>query len=270
MRRLLHITDIHFGRDHQPDRSEGILRLARKRRPDVVVVSGDVTKRAKPSQFQEARRFVDALGAPAVVVPGNHDVPLFRVWERALLPFGAYKRHFDAELEPVWQDDELLIIGVNTAHGWTFTGGRVRPRQIERVRRRLEEEAGRRFTIVVQHHQMIPVPAYGKDEVFRRARTMARTLAMAGADLVLSGHVHLSYLGDSSGADAAAVPAVPVLFSGTASSSRGRGPEKGRNSLHWLEIEDETVAVERLEWQVDKGGFETTGTRVLTRRRRGA
>lgn len=244
------------------------MRLSLERRPDVVVVSGDITKRAKPSQFGEARRFVDALAAPALVVPGNHDVPLFRVWERALSPFGAYRKHFDRELEPEWQDNELLIIGVNTAYGWTFTGGRVRRRQLRSIRRRLAQENGRRFTIIVQHHQMIPVPDYGTDKVFRNARATARTLAHGGADLVLSGHVHLSHLGDSTAVDSAATPAVPVLFSGTASSSRGRGPERDRNTCHWLEIDEGELMVERLEWQTERGGFEVAETRVLSRRRR--
>jgi 3',5'-cyclic AMP phosphodiesterase CpdA len=268
VRRVLHITDVHFGRDHQPDRAAALVRLAGERRPDVVVVSGDVTKRAKPTQFADARRFVDSFGAPAVVVPGNHDVPLFRVWERALVPFGAYRRHFDRVLEPVWEDEELLIIGVNTAHAWTFTGGRVRRRQVRAVARRLREQKGRRFAIVVLHHQMIPVPGYGSNEVFRGARRMARALAEGRADLVLSGHVHLSHLGDSSAVDAAAVPAVPVLFSGTVSSSRGRGPERDRNTCHWLEVEERGLTVERLEWQGERERFRTVETRVLTRRAR--
>lgn len=268
MRRILHITDVHFGRDHLRDRAAGVVQLAQQRRPDVVVLSGDVTKRAKPAQFAEGRRFVEALGAPTLTVPGNHDVPLFRVWERVFSPYGAYRKHYSADLEPTWQDDELLIVGVNTAHGWTFTGGRVRRRQLERLRRRLADDGGGRFRIVVQHHQMIPVPGYGSDEVFRNARATARALVAGGVDLVLSGHVHLSYLGDSTAIEPRAAPAVPVLFSGTASCSRGRGPEKGRNTLHWLEVDDGELAIERLEWRGESAAFETAETRVVARRRR--
>ena len=265
MRKVLHITDVHFGRDHQSDRSAGIIELSLARRPDVVVFSGDLTKRAKPSQFAQARHFVDALGAPAIVVPGNHDVPLFRVWERVFSPFGAYRRHFDPQLEPIFEDDELLIVGINTAHAWTFTGGRIWRRRLQEVECCLAADAGRRFAIVVQHHQMIPVPGYGSEEVFRNARAAARALERGGADLVLSGHVHLSYLGDSTAIDDQAERAIPVLFSGTASSTRGRGPEKDRNTCHWLEIDRDEVLVDRLEWRREHGGFKTAESCVLSR-----
>ena len=265
MRRVLHITDVHFGRGHLPDRSAGVVRLAQEREPDVVVFSGDLTKRAKPVQFAEARRFVGALGAPTIAVPGNHDVPLFRVWERVFSPYGAFRRHYSDDLEPVWEDDEVRVIGLNTAFGWTFTGGRVKRSQLRRLERRLAGGGGR-FTIVAQHHQMIPVPGYGSDEVFRNAGAVARTLIRGGADLVLSGHVHLSYLGDTSTIVAGEEPPLPVLFSGTASCARGRGPEEGRNSLHWIEIGTDSVQVERLEWSDDSSGFESVDTRPLVRR----
>ncbi len=265
MRRVLHITDVHFGRGHLPDRSAGVVRLAEARQPDVVVFSGDLTKRAKPEQFREARRFVDALGAPTVAVPGNHDVPLFRVWERVFSPYGAYRKHYDRELEPIWEDDELRVIGVNTAFGWTFTGGRVKRGQLRRLEERLANDDRGRFTIVAQHHQMIPVPGYGSDEVFRKARSVASALVRGGADLVMSGHVHLSYLGDSSTVSPDQPP-VPVLFSGTASCGRGRGPEEGKNTLHWLEIDTAEVRIERLGWSSSSDSFERLDTMVLPRR----
>jgi 3',5'-cyclic AMP phosphodiesterase CpdA len=273
LRKVLHITDVHFGRGHQPDRSTAIVRLARARCPDLVVFSGDLTKRAKPSQFREARRFVSALGAPTIAVPGNHDVPLFRVWERVLTPYGAYRKHYAAELEPTWEDGELRVFGVNTAFGWTFTGGRVKRRRIRQLERRLAEGADGRFTIVVLHHPVIPVPGYGSDEVLRNAASVARALSKGGVDLVLSGHVHLSHLGYTPVVDSSKERAVPVLFSGTASCGRGRGPDAGRNTVHWLEIDQDGVEIERLEWRgslppgndAAEGGFSTCDTLSLPR-----
>ena len=99
-----------------------------RQRPDLVVVSGDLTQRAKPEQFRQARAFVDrieALGVPTLTVPGNHDVPLYRVWERIFNPFGCYRKYFSPELEPVYRDDELLVVGINTAFGWTLKDGRI-------------------------------------------------------------------------------------------------------------------------------------------------
>lgn len=267
MREILHVTDVHFGKDHLPDRSDGLIELSRQRKPDLVVCSGDVTKRAKPSQFREARQFIDALAAPTIVVPGNHDVPLFRVWERVFAPYGAYRKHFENNLEPRWQDEEVLAVGVNSAHGWTFTGGWVKGGSLARAAAALRENGGRRFAIVVVHHQMIPVPGYGSEVVFRNARKTAEVLLDAGADLIVSGHVHLSYLGSSSEITDAPGEPIPVLFSGTGSSSRGRGPEKGRNTCHWLEVSDDRVAVTRLEWSSETSRFEPTGENTSLPRR---
>ena len=127
MRNVLHISDIHFGPKHLPAVSAGVLELAAARRPDLVVISGDLTLRAKPHQFREARAFADELAriAPVLAVPGNHDVPLYRVWERLLQPFGAWRRHFAGELEPVFRDSELLVAGVNTAQAFALKGGRI-------------------------------------------------------------------------------------------------------------------------------------------------
>lgn len=255
MRKILHITDVHFGPGHRPDRAAAVQALADRRQPDLVVFSGDLTKRAKARQFRAARRFVDDLPAPAVVVPGNHDVPLFRLWERVFRPYGAYRKHFAEELEPVWSDEELLVIGVNTAHGWTFTGGRVKRRRIAEIETLLLENAGDRFAIVVLHHPIIPVPGYGSDKVIRNARHVARALSRGGADLVLSGHVHLSHLGTSEVVDPSAESGVPVLFSGTASCARGRGGELAGNSCHWLEIDEADFAIERLVWEPGEAGF---------------
>src|SRR4030095_10141040 len=84
VRHLLHISDVHFGPPHRPELAEKGLAFVEEHRPAAVVLSGDLTQRAKPKQFQEARRFVDRLPAPTLVVPGNHDVPLYRLWERSV------------------------------------------------------------------------------------------------------------------------------------------------------------------------------------------
>jgi 3',5'-cyclic AMP phosphodiesterase CpdA len=251
VRKILHITDVHFGRQHQPDRADGLVQLAQERQPDVVAFSGDVTKRAKPVEFRQGLDFIAALGVPTVVVPGNHDVPMYRVWERVFAPYRAYRRHFSQEMEPTFSDDELLVVGVNTAHAWAIDGGRVWPRRARELEQQLRDQKGSRFAIVMLHHQIIPVPGYPSPKVFRNARGTAEALAAGGADLVLSGHVHLSHLGYSRVGEVA----TPVLFSGTAASSRGRGPEKGRNTCHWIEVNEQEVSLERLEWSVEASGF---------------
>jgi predicted phosphodiesterase len=125
VRTIFHISDVHFGPPHLPRVSDGVVELVEERRPDVVVLSGDLTQRAKPEQFRQARRFVDRMPVPTLVVPGNHDVPLYRFWERIFDPLGSYRRHFSEELEPILRDERMILVGINTAHGWTLKEGRI-------------------------------------------------------------------------------------------------------------------------------------------------
>src|ERR1700728_3239791 len=111
-RTLLHCSDVHFGPKHLPAVTAGLLALIEARRPDLVVVSGDLTQRAKPAQFRAAREFVDRIPVLTLVVPGNHDVPMYRglFLERIFAPFQAYRRCFSADLEPILRDDEMLVV----------------------------------------------------------------------------------------------------------------------------------------------------------------
>lgn len=253
LRNVLHISDIHFGPKHLPAVSAGVLDLAAVRRPDLVVISGDLTLRAKPHQFREARAFADELAriAPVVAVPGNHDVPLYRVWERLFAPFSAWRRHFDRELEPVFRDEELLVVGVNTAQAFALKGGRIRRRRLAEIDRLLAGTPPALFRIVVAHHHVVrPEGVESEHPAWRSAEAIARWGA-GRVDLVLSGHLHQTLELWPFGPDG-----FLALHTGTTSSSRGRGPESGRNSLHWLEIGAGSFRVERHFWDAAAGRFE--------------
>ncbi|KAB2962485.1 MAG: metallophosphoesterase, partial [Thermoanaerobaculia bacterium] len=137
MRALLHLSDIHFGPKHLPEPAAAVLELVRRAPPAAVVVSGDLTQRGKPVQFRAARQFVDALAAPVAWVPGNHDVPLWRFWERLFAPFGAWRRHFAADLVRDRVEDGVAVLGVNTAHAWTTKHGRLRAADLAGLEARL-------------------------------------------------------------------------------------------------------------------------------------
>ena len=240
-----------------------MLELAAGRRPDLVVLSGDLTLRAKPRQFRAARAFVDELEriGPVVAVPGNHDVPLYRVWERLLAPFGAWRQYFDRELEPVFRDDELLVVGVNTAQAFAVKGGRIRRRRLAEVDALLAGAPAALFRIVVAHHHLTRPsgvdcehPAWGAGEAIAR-------WGREKVDLVLSGHLHQTLELRPAGDDG-----FLALHTGTTSSSRGRGPEAGRNSLHWIEVGHGSFRVERHFWDRPGGRFEVAHDQRFRRR----
>jgi 3',5'-cyclic AMP phosphodiesterase CpdA len=246
---ILHCSDVHFGPPHRDAVAAGLLALVEQRRPGLVVISGDLTQRAKPEQFREARRFVDRLPVPSLAVPGNHDVPMYRVWERALQPFGAYRKWFSTDLEPVHRASDLLVVGINTAFNWTVKEGRIGGRRLREVGELLAAAPGQALKVVVAHHPLIPAPNFGSQRVVANARRAIELFAAAGVDLVLSGHLHQAYIGSSEEFYPHGRPPVLLLHSGTTTSSRGRAGERGRNTCNWIEADERSVVVSQYAWQ---------------------
>jgi len=226
---VLQISDTHFGTEQRP-MIEALGRLARQQRPDVLVLSGDITQRARPAQFRAARAFVDRLGAPVLAVPGNHDIPLFDLWTRLRRPYARYSAAFGAELEPVHRSPDLMVVCVNTTRPWRHKHGEISARQVDRVARLLEGAEPAQLRIVVVHQ---PVAVTRMEDVSNRLRGHAAALdrwAEAGVDLIMGGHIHLPYV----------MPlqdlARPLwaVQAGTAVSSRVReGVPNSVNLLRW-------------------------------------
>jgi 3',5'-cyclic AMP phosphodiesterase CpdA len=226
---VLHISDTHFGTE-VPAVVEALVQLAAEQRPALVVLSGDITQRARPSQFGAARAFVDRLGAPVLSIPGNHDIPLFDLWARLSAPYARYTAAFGAELEPVHRSAGLLVVGVNTTRAWRHKHGEVSGQQIQRVARELEGASATQLRVVVVHQPVAVVRAEDAVHRLRGHREALQRWASAGADLVLGGHIHLPYLAPLEGL---ARPLWAVQ-AGTAVSSRVRpGVPQSVNLLRW-------------------------------------
>src|SRR4051812_2596140 len=122
MRTIAHISDLHFGR---LDRSvaEGLVADLAERKPSLLVVSGDFTQRAREGQFRAAAEYLKRLPQPQLVVPGNHDVPLYDVVARFFSPLAGYRRIISSDLRPLYRDEEMLVLGVNTARSFTHKSG---------------------------------------------------------------------------------------------------------------------------------------------------
>ena len=261
MRTLLHLSDIHFGPKHLPAATAAVEALAGAARPDVVVVSGDLTQRARPAQFRAARAFVERLPAPVVFAPGNHDVPLWRVWERTLAPFGAWRRNFAPELERHYADAEIAIVAVTTAFPWTTKHGRLGAGQLAELGRQLAAAPAGAVRVVVAHHPLVTAEELGHEPVTANAARALALLAEHGVELVLSGHLHHGFILPA----AAGAPA--VVHCGTSTSSRGRGGEAGANTLNWIEIGAAGFAVSRRRFDPARGEFVEIEARRLARAR---
>jgi 3',5'-cyclic AMP phosphodiesterase CpdA len=219
---LLHVSDPHFGTE-RPRVVQALLRLATEQAPDGVVVSGDITQRARRRQFERARAFVDALPTGRrVVIPGNHDIPLGNVLARIAWPYGNYTRSFGCELEPIIAWPTVLVICVNTTRPYRHKHGEVSSHQVERVSGRLREATPQQARIVVVHQPVLAVKPSDAVNLLRGAERAVYAWSSAGADLILGGHIHLPYVRPLREAYPGIEREVFTAQAGTAVSSRVR------------------------------------------------
>lgn len=236
MRRIVHLSDLHFGRV-SPELTGPLLAAVNGLRPDLVVVSGDFTQRARHWQFAEARDFLARIEAPVLAVPGNHDTPLDNLFLRMFRPWGRYRRYIGPELEPVFQDRDLHVVGVNTVNRFAWQQGRLSRRALARLLAAFGPDDGR-MRIVVCHHPLEHLPGDGKALTRGAGRALA-ALGDAGADIVLCGHVHTLYH-----APFTAAPGVLFVQAGTGLSDRLRAGQA--NSFNLLELADDQVQITAL------------------------
>ena len=262
MRTLIHLSDLHFGRV-----DEAIIQPLIERintiEPDLVVVSGDLTQRARTEQFKRARRFLDALPKPQIIVPGNHDIPLHNIFSRFMRPLQKYQRYSTNDLEPVHVDDEIAVLGINTARSLTFKDGRVNQEQIAHLRARLHPLDEHIVKILVTHHPF-DLPGHFDDKALvGQAKAAMDMFANCGADLLLAGHMHVSHAGSSAARHKLKGYSALVVQAGTATSTRGRGES---NSFNVIQIADSRIAIKRFEWVPDSGIFAAMATETFERK----
>jgi 3',5'-cyclic AMP phosphodiesterase CpdA len=195
MTTLLQISDPHFGTEQAPV-LQALRALASDLSPDLVVLSGDITQRARRSQFDAARRFVDGLGARALIaIPGNHDLPLItNLAVRLAAPYENYRRAFGPALEGTYETEQLLVLALNTTRPWRHKNGELSAAQINRVSERLWHAAPAQLRVVVLHHPIWAMRASDEQNLVRGHREAIAAWGPAGVDLVLGGHIHLPYL----------------------------------------------------------------------------
>ncbi len=232
---LAHLSDPHLGA-HLPAAARDLVADVAAAAPDLTVVTGDLTMRARPVQFRQARALLDRLPHPCLVVPGNHDVPLTNPLARFVAPYHRYRRHVTENLTPVAALPDALVCGVCSMARWRWKSGRVGRGQADRLVRLMARAPAAAVRIVVLHH---PLSARGPAGVVGRGHFL-HALDRAGVDLVLAGHTH--------------VPAVhPIrlaggrrvleVIAGTATSTRTRGATQSWTLLH-IDPLQATVRVE--------------------------
>jgi 3',5'-cyclic AMP phosphodiesterase CpdA len=242
---IVHLSDLHFGRI-DPAIIAPLRTAVVELQPDLVAISGDLTQRARRRQFADARAFIDSLALRTLVVPGNHDIPLFDFVERLAAPLSRYRRYISADLEPEYEDDDMVVLGVNTSRAlvFPFGDGRINEQQVERILGRLARVPAGKLRVIVTHHPFdLPPGVHERRLVGRNSMAMAR-LGAANADLFLSGHLHISHVSHAADRYQAQGHTGLIVQAGTVSTrSRGEQP-----SFNVLRVERPELTVARCAW----------------------
>ncbi len=244
---ILHGSDLHFGRPHNPAAAETFLQAVRSVDPDLLVLSGDFTQRAKVAEFEAARAYLDRLpDVPLVVTPGNHDVPLYRVFERLFTPFRNYCEHISPELDSVTRIPGLTVVSLNSAAPRrAIVNGRLGEAQLDFARRAFARAPDEDLKAVVAHHHLAPAPDYQGDRPLPRARRILDRFEEMGVELIMGGHLHRAYIGNSldvyPGADRDR--GIVIVQSGTTTSMRGRARERAKTTFNLIRVRAERLEV---------------------------
>ncbi len=251
MRRIAHLSDLHFGA-HDPAIVEALVAALAELAPDVVVISGDLTQRARRAQFRAADAFlrrIEELGCPVVLIPGNHDIPLYDVARRFLSPLTRWRRYVANGRRQCFFDDDVAIVGLNTARSLTFKDGRLSLAQINGLTQSFARASPQAMRLLVTHHPLVQLQGQALkrpgSELGRASRALTATRS-ARVRVLLAGHMHHAGVerGPPDVAQPSADPQILVIQAGTATSWRRRGTP---NSFNLLRIAPGALTVELIE-----------------------
>ena len=245
--RLLQVSDLHFGTREEPEVEDDLRALVADAAPEVVVASGDLTHRNTRAEHERAAAFLRSLGPPLLVIPGNHDIPRW--------PPGRFTRTFDEflriwnETEPVYRSEHFVVVGLNSVRPWKQQGGALGRGQLERAARVFAGAAPTALKVVAVHHHLLGAPWRSVKRTIANRSSVLGALVDAGADLVLSGHVHQSSIGERRefevvGGEVQATTVVTAPGLGQPRPKR-RGEARG---LHVFEAEDASLRVLTYAW----------------------
>jgi 3',5'-cyclic AMP phosphodiesterase CpdA len=267
--RILHISDLHFGPPFLSVVAEALMETVPTLKPDAIVVSGDLTQRAKRHQFEEARQFFDRFrDIPMLIIPGNHDVPLWRIFERLFRPHALYCEIITPDLNPVLRVGNVLLAGIDSTDPRRgISNGRIHRHQLrhcEQVFAAAPEDVTR---IVVAHHHFAPGHDRVLDIAMPGSRRAIDCFVEQKVEMILGGHLHRSYIGSSLDffpghhRDRGVI----IVQCGTTTSARGKGRERDENTFNLIEAGSQTLTITHYLYLEEAGKFTPFSKHIFPR-----
>ena len=267
---LMHISDLHAGPPFRLKLAEQVAREAHELKPDLLVISGDFVQRADfLNQWLMIAAYRKILPGPQLVVAGNHDVPMYNPYNRLFRSYARYKRYITPDLNPVFERPGLAVVGGCTAHGRTVDGGYLSPEQIATIERHFSRFPDGTCKVAVLHHHVVNPPGSEHRNMISNADEAVQLLDRCGVELLLCGHIHVSYVGTTLDVRPDLRQGTIICQSGTTTSRRGNGREKGKNSYNVIEIEDTVIRIGQHMFLEDAGRFVPVAEHVFPRRSAG-
>ena len=268
---LMHISDLHAGPPFNEALAEQVAAEAHELRPDLLVASGDFVQRAdRAAQWRTIVAYLRTLPEPRLVVPGNHDVPLYNLFNRLFRPLDHYRRYISPNLNPVFEQPGLVVAGGNTAYGLTVDGGYLSASQIATLERIFTRYPASTCKVAVLHHHVVnPSGSEGRRKI-RNSDAAVQLLDRCAVELLLCGHIHVSYVGTTLDVRPDLRQGTIICQSGTTTSRRGKSRERGKNSYNVIEIEDRVIRIGQHLYLEDAGRFVPVAEHVFPRRSAGA
>ena len=249
--RVVQVSDLHAGTPEEPEVEDGLRALIAEAQPELVVASGDLTHRNTREQHERAASLLRSLGRPLLVVPGNHDIPAWPPF-RFTRTFDEFRREWP-ELEPVHQSERLVACGLNSVRPWKQQGGALSRSQLDRVARILGESPAGALRMVALHHHLIGAPWRTRKRTIANRSSVLGALVDAGAELIVSGHVHQSTIGERREFEVVheAVHGTTVVTAPGLGQPRPRRRGEARG-LHVFEADERTLRVLTFAWVDDR------------------
>jgi 3',5'-cyclic AMP phosphodiesterase CpdA len=255
MRVIAQISDLHFGYN-DPSLAAALRQSIVAIKPNVLVVSGDLVEHATDDEFRSARQFLDSLPEPQIVVPGNHDLPFYNLFRRFTEGLAKYRKYITDQTEPTFTDDEIAIIGADSAHLYPVKGGKITGSQLDDLVQRFANLPPHLIRILVTHHPFdLPEPSNPRLLIGHSRRAVTRLAPVV--DILLAGHVHISSAGSTSGRYKLEGHAMAFVQAGTAISGRYKGEANSFNVLQtdYAENREKRVIVHRYAWMKEQERF---------------